>query len=65
VTAALAQLPSSLDELLRLLGDTCAVCGETTVPVLEDDVEVASCPSCGSVLEQPQASPPRRLRLVS
>ena len=37
MTAALAQLPSTLDELLRLLGDACAMCGEETVREQEDD----------------------------
>jgi uncharacterized Zn finger protein len=64
VTAALAQLPSTLDELLHLLGNACAMCGEETVREQEDDGWVASCPSCGSVLEEPQAAPRGRLRLV-
>jgi hypothetical protein len=36
VTAALAQLPSTLDELLHLLGNACAMCGEETVREQED-----------------------------
>ena len=64
MTAALAQLPTTLDELLHLLGNACAVCGEATVREQEGDVSVASCPSCGSVLEEPQAAPRSRLRLV-
>jgi hypothetical protein len=64
VSAALAQLPSTLDELLNVLGDACAVCGEETVREQEGDLSVASCPSCGSVLEEPRAAPRSRLRLV-
>jgi uncharacterized Zn finger protein (UPF0148 family) len=64
VTAALAQLPASLDELLRMLGDACAVCGETTVRDDEDGVRSSSCPSCGSVLEDVREAARPRLRLV-
>lgn len=64
MTAALAQLPSTLDELLHLLGNACAMCGEETVREQEDGGWVAACPSCGSVLEEPQAAPRGRLRLV-
>jgi hypothetical protein len=64
VSAALAQLPATLDELLHRLGDACAVCGEKTVPELEGLMHVAVCSSCGSVLEEPQAPPRRILRLV-
>jgi transcription initiation factor TFIIIB Brf1 subunit/transcription initiation factor TFIIB len=60
----LADLPATLDELFRMLGETCAVCGECTVREARDDVEVAVCAACGSVLEdvRPVARP--RLRLV-
>jgi hypothetical protein len=64
VTAALAHVPASLDELFRMLGDTCAVCGETTVGDVEDGLRVASCPSCGSVLEDARGAARPRLRLV-
>jgi hypothetical protein len=64
VTAALAQLPTTLDELLQLLGDACAVCGEETVREQEGDVSIASCRACGSVLEEPRVAPRGRLRLV-
>jgi rRNA maturation protein Nop10 len=64
VTAALAHVPASLDELFRMLGDACAVCGETTVSVDEDGLRVASCPSCGSVLEDAREAARPRLRLV-
>jgi hypothetical protein len=64
VTAALAHLPSTLDELLRLLGNECAMCGQETVREQEEGGWVAACPSCGIVLEEPQAAPRGRLRLV-
>jgi hypothetical protein len=64
VSAALARLPSTLDDLLRQLGDTCAVCGEPTVPEQEGLVRVSQCTSCGSVLEEPLELPRRMLRLV-
>jgi hypothetical protein len=64
VTAALARLPETLDELLCQLGDTCLVCGETTLPDQEGLVHVAACASCGSVLEEPRELPRRILRLV-
>jgi hypothetical protein len=64
VTAALAHVPASLDELFRVLGDACAVCGETTVRDDEDGVQVSSCPSCGSVLEDAREAARPRLRLV-
>jgi hypothetical protein len=64
VSAALAQLPATLDDLLRQLGDACVVCGEQTVAGLEGESHVATCDSCGSVLEEaPRAARPR-LRLV-
>jgi rubrerythrin len=60
IAALAARMPSTLDELFRMLGETCAVCGETTVR--EEDAW--ACASCGSVLEdvRPEARP--RLRLV-
>jgi hypothetical protein len=64
VTAALARLPSTLDELLHRLGDTCAVCGEKTVPEQEGLVHVMRCTGCESVLEEPRELPRRVLRLV-
>jgi rRNA maturation protein Nop10 len=64
VTAALAHVPASLDELFRMLGDACAVCGEKTVSDNEDGLRVASCPSCGSVLEDAREAARPRLRLV-
>jgi len=64
VTAALAHVPASLDELFRMLGDACAVCGETTVRDDEDGLQVAWCPSCGSVLEAAREAARPRLRLV-
>jgi hypothetical protein len=64
VTAALAQLPSTLDELFRVLGDTCAVCGENAVREDEDGVQVSACASCGSVLEDVRPALRPRLRLV-
>jgi uncharacterized Zn finger protein (UPF0148 family) len=64
VTAALAHGPASLDELFRMLGAACAVCGEPTVRGEEDGVQVASCSSCGSVLEDVRESARPRLRLV-
>jgi hypothetical protein len=64
VTAALADLPATLDELFRMLGETCAMCGESTLRELRGDVQVAACEACGSVLEDvPPAARPR-LRLV-
>jgi hypothetical protein len=60
----LAHVPASLDELFRLLGDACAVCGETTVREDEDGLQVASCPSCGTVLEDVREAARPRLRLV-
>jgi hypothetical protein len=64
VTAALARMPATLDELFRMLGERCAVCGECTVREDEGDAQVATCAACGSVLEdvRPEARP--RLRLV-
>ena len=64
MTAALADLPATLDELFRLLGETCAVCGECTVREARDDVEVAACAACGSVLEDVRPAARPRLRLV-
>ena len=64
MTAALADLPATLDELFRLLGETCAVCGESTVREARDDVQVAACASCGSVLEDVRPAARPRLRLV-
>jgi hypothetical protein len=64
VSAALARLPLTLDDLLRQLGDACAVCGEQTVPEQEGLVQVSVCASCGSVLEEPRDVPRRILRLV-
>ena len=64
MTAALAQMPSTLDELFQLLGETCAVCGEDTVREDEDGVQVSACPSCGSVLEDVRPAARPRLRLV-
>jgi len=64
MSAALAQLPTTLDELLHLLGDACAVCGEETVRAQEGDLSVAACLACGSVLEEPYVAPRSRLRLV-
>jgi hypothetical protein len=64
VTAALARLPSTLDELFRMLGDTCAVCGENTVREDEEGAQVSACASCGSVLEDVRPAPRPRLRLV-
>ena len=64
MTAALAHLPSTLDELLHLLGAECAMCGEETVREQEEGGWVAACRSCGSVLEEPRPSPRSRLRLV-
>ena len=64
MTAALAHVPASLDELFRVLGDACAVCGETTVRTDEDGARGAACPSCGSVLEDVCEAPRPRLRLV-
>jgi hypothetical protein len=60
----LAHVPASLDELFRMLGDACAVCGETTVRGDEDEVQISSCPSCGSVLEDVRPAVRPRLRLV-
>ena len=64
MSAALAHVPASLDELFRMLGDACAVCGEETAHEEEDGVQVAACPSCGSVLEGVRPSARPRLRLV-
>ena len=64
MTAALAHVPASLDELFRMLGDACAVCGDTTVRDEENGLQVASCPSCGSVLEDAREAARPRLRLV-
>ena len=41
MTAALAHVPASLDELFRMLGDACAVCGEKTVSDEEDGLRVS------------------------
>jgi hypothetical protein len=60
----LAHVPASLDELFRMLGDACAVCGDTTVRDEENGLQVASCPSCGSVLEDAREMARPRLRLV-
>jgi transcription initiation factor TFIIIB Brf1 subunit/transcription initiation factor TFIIB len=60
----LADLPATLDELFRLLGETCAVCGESTVREAWHDVQVAVCASCGSVLEDVRPAARPRLRLV-
>jgi Zn ribbon nucleic-acid-binding protein len=64
VTAALARAPASLEELVRMLGDACPVCGEQTVRGEEDGVQVATCCSCGSVLEDVREAARPRLRLV-
>jgi hypothetical protein len=64
VTAALARAPASLEELVRMLGDACAVCGEQTVRGEEDGVQVATCSSCGSVLGDVRDAARPRLRLV-
>ena len=50
MSAALARLPSTLEELLRGLGDACVVCGEQTEAEGHDGLHVSTCPSCGSVL---------------
>jgi hypothetical protein len=57
-------MPSTLEELFRTLGDTCAVCGEDTVRDDEDGVHVSACGSCGSVLEDVRPAARPRLRLV-
>ncbi|MEO9175119.1 MAG: hypothetical protein ABI317_06355 [Gaiellales bacterium] len=64
MSAALARLPLTLDDLLRQLGDACAVCGEPTVSEQEGLVRISQCSSCGSVLEEPRELPRRLLRLV-
>jgi hypothetical protein len=64
VTAALARVPASLEELFQVLGDACAVCGETTVRDDENGLAVSSCPACGSVLEDARDAARPRLRLV-
>jgi hypothetical protein len=64
VSAALAQLPATLDDLLRQLGDACVVCGEQTVAGLEGEMRVATCDACGSVLDEVPQAPRRLLRLV-
>jgi hypothetical protein len=65
VSAALAHQPATLDDLLRQLGDTCVVCGEQTVGGLEGETRVATCQSCGSVLDEAHRDTRRTLRLVS
>jgi hypothetical protein len=64
VTAALAQMPATLEELFRMLGETCAVCGESTERHDEAGMPVASCATCGSVLEDVRPAARPRLRLV-
>ena len=64
IAALAARMPSTLDELFRMLGETCAVCGEKTVPEDEDGVQVWACASCGSVLEDVRPAARPRLRLV-
>ncbi|MDX6569001.1 MAG: hypothetical protein QOH15_1579 [Gaiellales bacterium] len=64
MTAALARMPATLDELFRMLGETCVVCGESTARADEGDVLVATCTSCGSVLEDVRPAARPRLRLV-
>jgi hypothetical protein len=57
-------MPASLEELFQVLGDACAVCGETTVRDDENGRMVASCPACGSVLEDARDIARPRLRLL-
>ena len=65
MTAALARAPETLDELFRLLGDTCAICGEKTARIEDEEGrQVSVCGSCESVLEDVRPTERPRLRLV-